>query len=215
VGLYHPPAEGHLTWVFLSGLGSSKEEWKKFADLVVAQGNGAFLYDFRGHGESRQGPGGEIDFNTAAEPFWSLMPDDLKTVLHFLSTRCHIPLNRTGLAGASLGANVVLNVAADNGAIPAVVLLSPGFVYAGISTQDSFGAYGRRPMFAAASPEDKYAYATVSVMAKARQDGAFTRLDGRGREHGVAMLHGEFTDTLLRWMKGFDGNRNSRSSQRR
>jgi pimeloyl-ACP methyl ester carboxylesterase len=217
VGLYHPPSRPEaLTWVLLHGLGSNKEEWDAFARKMAAQGSGVMIYDARGHGESVHGRSGEtLTYQAwrAAGPGspWDQMPSDLETAVSLLEKKYGLTDTHAAVGGASLGANVALVYASRHPKVPALILLSPGLEYAGIQSVPAFQAYGKRPLFIAASPGDAYAYASVQQMARMRGDAALRLAEGPAAEHGVNMFRdSEFTKKLLDWIKGLNGNRNRR-----
>ena len=75
-----------------------------------------------------------------------------------------ISSNKISIIGGSIGANVALNYAAGDKDIPAIVLLSPGFDYRGIQTEDAMVAYGGRPVFLIASEGDPYCAQTCEKL---------------------------------------------------
>jgi pimeloyl-ACP methyl ester carboxylesterase len=217
VGLYHPAHHpGAYTWILLHGLGSNKEEWDAFARQAAGQGNGVFIYDARGHNESRHlKTGGTVsytDWKTAGPGSpWSLMPSDLASAVQMLQEKFGLSDKKIAVGGASLGANVALAYASAHAPVPALILLSPGIEYAGIQTPAAFYAYRGRPVFLAASPNDAYAYASARRLADLAPGPTCRMAEGKNG-HGVNMLDAVFTKTLLDWMKGLDGNRDRRSS---
>jgi pimeloyl-ACP methyl ester carboxylesterase len=217
VGTYHPAqTPGAYTWVLLHGLGSVKEEWDAFARQAAGQGDGIYIYDARGHGESTNlKAGGTVsykDWQTAGPGSpWSMMPSDLAFVVQMLQKKYGLSDQRIAVGGASLGANVALVYASSHASVPALILLSPGIEYAGIQTPSAFYAYRGRPVFIAASPNDTYAFSSVHRLADLTPGPACKVVDGPGG-HGVKMLDDEFSKTLLDWMKGLHGNRDRRPS---
>ena len=216
-GLYHPAdRSGAYTWVLLHGLGSYKEEWEPFARQAAGQGNGIFLFDARGHGESNHlKSGGAISYkdwqSTGPGSPWSRMPSDVASAFQMLRKRFGLSDTEIAVGGASLGANVALVYASAHASVPALLLLSPGIEYAGIQAPSAFYAYRGRPVFMAASPNDAYAYSSARRLADLSPGPACRMVDGKNG-HGVNMLDAEFTETLLNWMKGLDGNRDRRAS---
>jgi len=207
-GQYHRSRRaGAYTWVLLHGLGSIKEEWDPFARQLARQGNGIFVYDARGHGQSNATVSGTPltykDWGIAGPGSpWDAMPGDLESAVTVVHNRFEIPLARIAVGGASLGANVALVYASRQTSVPALILLSPGLEYAGIQSQSSFQAYGKRPLFMAASPEDSYAYSSVRQLTSLRNDSNFRVAEGPGSAHGVQMFKDTgFTHKLLQWMK--------------
>lgn len=217
VGLYHPPARSKsYTWVLLHGLGSTKEEWNVFSRKLALQGNGIFIYDARGHGESNRMANGQTlsyqDWRHAGpESSWAKMPDDLARAVDFLKRHYDLSEKKIAVGGASLGANVALVYASDHSHVPALLLLSPGLEYAGISSPEAYSLYKGRPVLIAASPGDFYAYSSVQELAKV-SIGPEQAVQVGKKGHGVQMFDPEFTKAVLDWMGNLDGNRNRRPS---
>ena len=206
VGIYQPPAAGHLVWVLLHGLGSNKQEWVVFTSRLAKQGDGFLIYDMRGHGDSTHlANGGTLaytDFRTAGKGSqWDHMADDLKSAVDTLKKQFKLDPSRIAVGGASLGANVALLYASQHAEVPALILLSPGMEYAGISSEEPFQRYGKRPVFIAASPGDAYAYASVRQLILHRNDPVLKVASGDGAAHGVNMFNDAFMKKLLDWMK--------------
>jgi pimeloyl-ACP methyl ester carboxylesterase len=218
VGLYHPSVRpGVYTWILLHGLGSNKEEWETFARKLVKHGNGVFIYDARGHGESSHLITGEAttyqDWQNAGPGSpWDAMPSDLASAVQVLQKRFGLSEKKIAVGGASLGANVALVYACNHPRVPALVLLSPGMEYAGIQSAATYKVYSGRPVFIAASPGDLYAYSSVRQLTDLASSLAQVVANGRSG-HGVQMFQDEeFTKKLLEWMRGMDGNRDRRPS---
>jgi pimeloyl-ACP methyl ester carboxylesterase len=208
VGVYHPASRSKAyTWVLLHGLGSNKEEWDAFSRLLAQQGAGVFLYDARGHNESTHMANGQpISYKDwlRAGPGtpWEGMPGDLVSAVQELRKRYHVSEKRIAVGGASLGANVALVYASEHPRVPAVVLLSSGVEYAGVNIVTSWVQMAKRPVFAAASPQDLNAYATLRFLTQQRPDIPLLLVEGQGAQHGVNMFQNpEFTKKLLAWMK--------------
>ena len=64
--------------------------------------------------------------------------------------------NNIAIVGASIGANVALNYAASDPLIKAVVLLSPGLNYKGVTTSDTIKQY-KGPIYIATAGKDPIA----------------------------------------------------------
>jgi pimeloyl-ACP methyl ester carboxylesterase len=208
VGLYHPASQSKAyTWVLLHGLGSVKEEWEPFSRKLAEQGAGIFLYDARGHNESNHVATGQIIryqdwLRSGPETPWDGMPSDLASAVQILRDRYHLSEKKIAVGGASLGANVALVYASEHKHVPAVILLSPGVEYAGINIVQPWLKFASRPVFAAASPQDREAFATVQFLLQQRPKIPGRIAEGQGAQHGVNMFKDpEFTKKLLEWMK--------------
>ena len=219
VGEYHPASQpGANTWVLLHGLGSSKDEWKNFARKLGEQGEGALLYDARGHFESVHTTDGKTldykDWRTAGPGSgWSMMVGDLWTAVDMLERRYKLSENVIAVGGASLGANVALVYASGHPKVPALLLLSAGEEYAGVNIVHEWQDLPHFPIFAAASPGDTYAYQSLRALVQQYPKPNLRVAEGPDGQHGVNMFKDpEFTQKLLDWMKSLDGNRDRRPS---
>jgi putative phosphoribosyl transferase len=118
-GLLRLPASPspHPVVAFAHGLGSSKASPRNraVADVLRANGFGALLFDFTGHGES-EGTQDEVSLEQQV--------DDLGAALDVLETLDEVDPHRLGVLGASSGAAAALVRAAADARIRALVLRS-------------------------------------------------------------------------------------------
>jgi pimeloyl-ACP methyl ester carboxylesterase len=148
------PVAGHAApgVLLLHMLGGSRVDWDGFArDLQVA-GFAVLALDLRGHGDSP----GPVDLEKSI--------GDAASAWQALRNRPEIDPDRTALVGASVGANLALIVGANNGAVAAVVALSPGTDYGGLKPTGLLPNFGSRPVYLIASQDDASAYASVQAM---------------------------------------------------
>jgi len=132
------------------------------------------------------------------------MAGDLESAVQMLMERYRLPEERIAVGGASLGANVAMVYAGAHRAVPAVILLSPGLVYAGVAVSEAYRTYGRRPLFMAASPDDGYAFESTRRLAALRGDAGLRVAQGDGAAHGVNMFQNpDFAEKLIHWMKKY------------
>jgi acetyl esterase/lipase len=81
---------------------------------------------------------------------------DVKAAKQFLVTQKNINPNNIAIVGAGIGANVALNYAASDTSIKAVVLLSPGLNFKGVTTFDAIRQY-KGPIYIATAGKDPIA----------------------------------------------------------
>jgi pimeloyl-ACP methyl ester carboxylesterase len=149
--------------------------------------------DLRGHGAS------EGDWQSFSPREFNAMVLDVKAAKEYLIRRGVKP-GRIGIVGASIGANIALRYAAEDGEIKTVVLLSPGLNYRGIATEEA--AQYQRSAFFAASEEDAYAYSsTEQLYALVKGEKVFERLRNAG--HGTRMLIAspELKKKVIAWLE--------------
>ena len=197
-GEFLPPREGRPVFVMLHGVGAGKGEWAAFASSLAARGYGTFAFDARGHGAS-----GGPSFERFRSPYdWVRLESDIEGALRYLEGRGH-PRERAPLVGASIGANIVARVAAKDGRVPFVVLLSPGEDYRGITVREALETL-RRPALLAASADDPYSLESCRALLKGAGAGGRTFIEAVSG-HGAQMLEEHrapgFTRALLRWIE--------------
>ena len=109
-GWYSPSRNGAAV-ILVHGGGGDRTGPRTHAQLLVRHGYGALLYDARGRGESEGSP-------NAAGWGWD---KDVEGALSFLATRPDVAANRIGAIGLSTGADVLLEAAAEQPGLQAVV----------------------------------------------------------------------------------------------
>ncbi|HAH31621.1 MAG TPA: hypothetical protein DCL44_04840 [Elusimicrobia bacterium] len=155
---YQAPARGGMVFVNVHGLGSNKGEWAPFEKVLKARGVGWLTLDLRGHGQSVECAGKKADYRFFSAEAWNSAAKDIVAASGYLKKR-KIPASRTALCGASVGANLVLKAAVDHSLKPAaVIMLSPGLIYAGVGIEEYFTRPGPFPLLLVASPDDSYAW---------------------------------------------------------
>ncbi len=193
-GMYFEAAERPAPGVVLVHmLGRTHAEWTAIADRLQQAGVTVLAVDLRGHG----GSGGDRGALSA-------MAGDVRTALAWLQSRPTVRPAALGLAGASLGANLALIVAAQHPSVRALAMLSPSLDYRGVRIDVSLlKKYGSRPAWLAASAEDPYALRTVRELAADTTGPRDQRLIS-APAHGTNMLSvdsalaGELVDWLRR-----------------
>jgi dienelactone hydrolase len=148
VGTFYTPSEQSPPWpgvLLLHMMWGERSSWEAYAQQLAEAGYAVLAVDMRGHGDT----GGEVD--------WDLAGMDLQHAWNYLRERADTDEERIAVLGASIGANLGLDVAAKNSEAKTVVLLSPGLDYAGVETRDPLLIYGERPLLIVASQEDTYA----------------------------------------------------------
>jgi pimeloyl-ACP methyl ester carboxylesterase len=158
-------------------LGSDKTSWSYFSKKLNRLGFTVLSLDLRGHGES------EGDWNGFNDEDFNRMVYDIEAAKKFLNQK-----DRKSIAviGASIGANVALKYAASDSSIKAVVLLSPGLNYKGISIESDIESFSI-PSLIIVSKEDSYPYESSNII--------YEKLAGK-KELYVAENLGHGTDMI-------------------
>ena len=206
---FKPPSNSDkYTFVLLHGLGSDHKEWSNFADRLSQSGYGYLSVDLRGHGESiRTLSGKQIDMKyfglQGHGSEWGKMVTDMDMIIKYLIKKKGIKKNTICFIGASLGANISLIYSAKKKFIPFVILLSPGWNYAGLMIEPAIKQYDNRPLLICASPGDQYAYISCSrLLNMVKSKGLpVTFYEGKNKQHGVQMFDGVFENKIIDWIK--------------
>lgn len=127
------PADARAAVLMLHMMPADKRSWRELSKELEKKRIASLAIDLRGHGKSNRQGTEVIDYKNFTDEEHQNASLDIESALHFLRKRGFGP-ERVAVVGASIGANLALQTAALNNAMPAVVLLSPGENYRGIRT---------------------------------------------------------------------------------
>ena len=182
--------------ILLHALSRTKEDWAGVAGRLADAGFVTLAIDLRGHGASGPLPEGTDLLEL------SKMMGDVKAARGFLASRREVAPNRIGIAGASIGANLAILLAANDLTVRSLVLLSPGIDYRGLRPEAALKKYGERSALLVASQEDNYATNSARQLAGSGPGIRDLRiLNGAG--HGTVMLsrQSDLTASLVDWFR--------------
>jgi dienelactone hydrolase len=188
---YEPSVRPAPAVIVVHMLRKSRRDWDQMATRIAAEGIGALAIDLRGRGESQ---GNTDDY--------AGMVQDVRAARRLLASRGDVIPSRIGLAGASLGATIAAQAAAEDPSITALALLSPSLEYRGLRIDAAVRKYGARPVLLIASDDDGYAARSARELQKA--GGGPTEIMILTRAgHGTAMLAGDpdLGRRLLDWFR--------------
>lgn len=167
--------------ILLHMLSRSRDDWRAVADRLSDAGLHALAIDFRGHGDS-----GSSQLTDAGQ--LSRFVLDVRAARAFLlSLEGLVDTSAIGVAGASVGANVGLLEAADDGTVRSLVLLSPSLDYQSLRSEAAMRQYAGRPALLVAGADDPYALRSMKALA-AVGDGIREMLTVEEGGHGTIML---------------------------
>jgi len=126
--------------------GKDRESWNSFAKELQNLKYNVISLDLRGHGES------DLDLNLFQEKDFNNMVKDVEAAHKYLEDN---NIFQISIIGASIGANIALNYAAQEPKIQKIVLLSPGLNYKGIKTGEAIKQYNR-PLLIITGKQDTY-----------------------------------------------------------
>ena len=156
--------------ILLHILGGSKADWLGFAELIK-NNYAAIAIDFRGHGDSE---GSKEEYQK-----YVLDVDAAKRFLQQKGKSEFI------IIGASIGANVALNYAAENN-VSTIVLLSPSLDYRGVATQGSIQIYSGRLLIISSAEDTQSFGPSQQLYAMSKANKQFIPSQNAG--HGTDMV---------------------------
>jgi len=137
VANYYPNKEAKFAGILIHMRPKTKESFDKLAKFLQEKGFSLLAIDLRGHGESREGVSGYLDYNSFSEEEERQSIKDLEAASAFLEKE-GFDKEKQFLIGASIGANLAYQFLTENEKIKAAVLLSPGYNYRGIILDNFF-----------------------------------------------------------------------------
>jgi len=177
--------------ILLHMLRRERSVWNDLIPKLSSAGFSSLTIDFRGHGSSF---GNWQQFQ--AQDYLN-MRLDIQASFDFL--RQKTPVGKIAIIGASIGANHALRFASSS--LSALVLLSPGLDYHGVTTDDYIARY-RGPIFFAAAQDDKYAYSsTITLYEKSLSEIKKLQIYKTGG-HGTEMFksHPELEEEIVNFL---------------
>ena len=167
-----------------------RTSWEPLATRLQAAGYAVLAIDLRGYGET----GGAAD--------WSLAQADVRAALAQLAGLPGINAGQLVVIGASIGANLGLNACADQPGCTAVVLLSPGLDYRGITAADALARMGARPVLIAASENDDNNPAdSVTLDGMAGGDHQLVIYPAAGHGTDMFAAQPDLIDLIAEWLR--------------
>ncbi len=203
VGTYYAPAKGDSPAILLvHGMNRNRLDWEGFARLLQANGYGVLTIDLRGHGDSMRQGDRLIRWVSFSDEHFRKMLMDIASGAQFLKSRAEIDPYMIGIVGTELGANLALNYASQNRRIGAVVLISPGLNYRGVSSIGAITSYRMRPILLIASEEDVYSAFSANELYSLAQ-GIKDLKTYRNAGHGNRLLGKEegAWGMIMEWLK--------------
>jgi alpha-beta hydrolase superfamily lysophospholipase len=190
--LYEPQVQPAPAIVLVHMLTRSRLDWAATAERIEEAGFVALAVDLRGHGQS----GGALDPGGDLAP----MQRDVQAAVAFLKSRSNVTAGRIGIAGASLGANLAVLVAAADPSIRSLALLSASSDYKGLRIEAALRKVDR-PVLLVAGSDDPYALRSAASLAATGARRETATLSDAG--HGTTMLtrHHDLTNRLVDWFR--------------
>ena len=184
--LYDGPADGPAA-LLLHMMSAAKESWRGLAEaLIVAGFSSVLAIDLRGHGESVESESGRLDYKTFTDAEHQAKIRDVEAAAAWLEKERSADKRHLVVVGASIGANLAIVYAAAHPDIPAVVALSPGLDYHGVTTIDKVAAFASdQALLLVASAGDEYSFDTDQTLSRQYPDAKLIELDGADMDDHV------------------------------
>lgn len=181
--------------VLVHMLTRSHRDWDAAAEALNASGFGVLSLDLRGHGESSG------SWAAGLAP----LQQDVQAAADWLKSRSDVLSGRIGIAGASLGATLAALVAASDGAIRSLALLSPAGEYRGLRADAAVRKYAERAgaMMLVAATGDPYALRTVHAFETMGTGPRDLRVVDGTNAHGTTLLEArpDLVASLVDWFR--------------
>jgi pimeloyl-ACP methyl ester carboxylesterase len=179
--------------LLLHGLGDHRAAWTEFARVLRQNGYTVLAIDLRGHGRSTMDDGVNRTWDRFTTADFAGMTKDEAAAQQFLGNE------NISIIGASIGANIALNYAAQSGKVSSLVLLSPGLDYKGITTEKAMRLY-KGAVFIAAGELDGYAADSSNRLYELSAGNRTLKIYNTGN-HGTQLLEDSAVqDTILAWL---------------
>ena len=181
---------------------ADRTSWQEFARKLQENSFHVIAIDLRGHGQSTGGPNGYQAFSDAQHQ-QSIF--DIESTVEFLRSK---GIEKIHIGGASIGANLALQFAAQHEEIASVMLLSPGLDYHGIHGDIWISNLkSHQAVLLVASDDDIYSFASVKTIFDRSSNlpkREIKLLSEAG--HGTTMFqkNSGFIDELVVWLKKVD-----------
>lgn len=181
------PAIGAKGIVLVHMMPSTKESWRSLAMKLQSTGFHVLAIDLRGHGKSYGGPDGYRAFSDEQHRQGSA---DVVAATEFLKNK---NISAIYLGGASIGANLALQYAAQHADIKKIFLLSAGLDYRGVTTMQYASQFvpDQRVYFVAATDDIRSSGLSAADMAQQLYDACSAKKDIKifaGAKHGTDIL---------------------------
>ncbi|HOZ48116.1 MAG TPA: alpha/beta fold hydrolase [Candidatus Hydrogenedentes bacterium] len=206
--LYAAAGERPPGLVLVPMLGADRGVWEAFAARAQRAGYTCLAVDLRGHGDSTRQRDGRLDYRKFSDEDWRAATQDIDAAKGALMDAGADPEN-WALVGASIGANLCLHCALAHEDVPAVVLISPGLEYHGVTTENEIAELGKRPVLLMTSQGDAYSASSCATLKKAAS-GLCELREYKGSAHGTDIFADSTAamEQILVWLRPILGPAN-------
>lgn len=186
IGTFRTPEAPTRAAILLHMMPATKESWDAFAEQLEQIGCASIAIDERGHGESTMG--GTLDYTQFSETEQQAKIHDVEAAFEFLKQK-GFEESAIVLAGASIGANLVIQFLSEHARVPFGVALSPGIDYRGVRTDKPISQLhdGQRILLVASDDDDRESAASCRTL-HALNPAQTVLIEKQGLGHGTNMF---------------------------
>jgi len=185
-------ADTERAFILTHMLDSDRHSYDDFSSQLYGA---SIAIDLRGHGDS------DLDWKEFGHADFNRMTNDVKGAVAFLRNEGYTDIV---LVGASIGANIVMNYAAQDNETSAVILLSPGMDYKGVSISSAIKQYTGR-LLIVVSEQDNYAFSSGKEILASSASPKRRYMQLAGKAHGTEILKDETAFAKIKewsWQSG-------------
>ncbi|MBI4043679.1 MAG: alpha/beta hydrolase [Candidatus Diapherotrites archaeon] len=194
--LFEPLTPTGKSVVLIPMMGHTRSTFNVFAQRLQEKGFRVLALDVRGHGESTQGDGKKISYQSFSSAQWNDAVKDIQAGQDFLKAQ------KVFVVGASIGANLAALYAGQNPErVQGLVLLSPGLDYKGVQPKPALESF-EGPVLVMASMEDAYSFdSSGELEASAAGPHAFVQLKNVGHGTNLFVANPDLMNTVIDWLE--------------
>lgn len=182
---------------------ADRTSWRPLVERLVEAGFLTLAIDLRGHGASTKRGNEVLDYKQFQPIQHQSSRLDVDAAVHYLERDLGLSRELIGVVGASIGANLAIDMLARDARLKTAVALSPGLDYHGVTTEAAVrNLQPNQSIFLLASEEDSYSSESVHrLFAIARVEKEMEIYRGAG--HGTNMWKREaiILDLILHWLQ--------------
>ncbi len=189
--------------VLVHSMTTNRDSWAYAQRVLSKRGIATLAIDLRGHGESTNGPDGSVlNFTAFADADHQSSIHDVIGAVRWLRDK-GLSTDRIFVVGASIGANLAIQMLTEEPRMPGAVLLSAGKQYRGIDAfEDAQNLLPAQALYIVAAEDDAEAFKdSQQLYAEAPvNEKSFQQYKVAG--HGTAIMNADSTlaDKIADWM---------------
>jgi len=200
----HPKGRAQVPAVILlHQLAGERHAWNALVQKLTENNYAVLAIDLRGHGGSTAFGESTRTYKDFADADYGAMIRDVRAAAAYLRGRKDVNGDRLAVIGASIGANLSLQYAAEDMQVRTAVMLSPGLNYRSLKTLPYIESYDKRALFLVVAEGDTYSYESCQQIKEAAEQASPLKLKVyKGDDHGTALLrtHEGLDEIIIAWL---------------